>query len=188
MATAQKQAITLKGSVAIVTEFFGYSVNSILYQRGIYPPETFKKVSKYGLTMLVTTDTGLSEYLEQVLGQLSNFATDVNVPAVLFYFFVVVLLTSGRVCIFLKFISSQFLFVTLSFVTDVNVPVGVSLIISEPKSYELRIPTLYGRITCKTWEESDPKYIAKSEEVKLRSFTTKIHKVDAAVSYLAEDD
>jgi len=38
------------------------------------------------------------------------------------------------------------------------------------------------------WEESDPKYIAKSEEVKLRSFTTKIHKVDAAVSYLAEDD
>lgn len=47
-------------------------VCSILYQRGIYPPETFKKVSKYGLTMLVTTDTGLSDYLEQVLSQLSS--------------------------------------------------------------------------------------------------------------------
>ena len=40
MATAQatKSTITLKGSTAIVTEFFGYAVNSILYQRGIYPP------------------------------------------------------------------------------------------------------------------------------------------------------
>ena len=37
MATAQatKNNITLKGSTAIVTEFFGYAVNSILYQRGI---------------------------------------------------------------------------------------------------------------------------------------------------------
>jgi mitotic spindle assembly checkpoint protein MAD2 len=49
-------------------------VRSILYQRGIYPPESFKKVSKYGLTMLVTTDGGLSEYLENVLSQLSGAA------------------------------------------------------------------------------------------------------------------
>ena len=61
MATAQatKNNITLKGSTAIVTEFFGYAVNSILYQRGIYPPETFRRVSKYGLTMLVTSDDAL---------------------------------------------------------------------------------------------------------------------------------
>ena len=41
MATAQatKNNITLKGSTAIVTEFFGYAVNSILFQRGIYGPE-----------------------------------------------------------------------------------------------------------------------------------------------------
>ena len=37
-ATATKNEITIKGSVEIVTEFFGYAVNSILYQRGIYPP------------------------------------------------------------------------------------------------------------------------------------------------------
>ena len=57
-ATAQAQAtkseITLRGSTQIVTEFFGYSINTILYQRGIYPPETFARVAKYGLTMLVT--------------------------------------------------------------------------------------------------------------------------------------
>ena len=38
-----------QGSTEIVTEFFGYSINSILYQRGIYPPESFSRVSKYGL-------------------------------------------------------------------------------------------------------------------------------------------
>ena len=29
-----KSTITLKGSTDIVSEFFGYSINSILYQRG----------------------------------------------------------------------------------------------------------------------------------------------------------
>ena len=50
----------------------GYSINSILYQRGIYPPETFRRVNKYGLTMLVTTDDALNAYLENVLSQLSR--------------------------------------------------------------------------------------------------------------------
>lgn len=45
---------------------------SILYQRGIYPPETFNPVSKYGLSLLVTVDEGLKAYLAQVLSQLSG--------------------------------------------------------------------------------------------------------------------
>ena len=41
------------------------------------------------------------------------------------------------------------------------------------------------RLCCaaQAWEESDPRYIANSDEVKLRSFTTKVHRVDACVSY-----
>jgi len=38
------------------------------YQRGIYQPETFKRESKYGLTVLTTTDEGLLRYLKQVSG------------------------------------------------------------------------------------------------------------------------
>lgn len=45
---------------------------SILYQRGIYPPDTFSAVSQYGLSMLVTTDDGLKSYLANVLRQLSG--------------------------------------------------------------------------------------------------------------------
>merc|ERR1719249_389049 len=36
------------------------------------------------------------------------------------------------------------------------------------------------------WGESDPCYISNSEEVKLRSFSTAVHKVEAAVCYKAE--
>ena len=38
-----KNAVTLKGSAALVSEFFNYGINSILYQRGIYPPESFTR-------------------------------------------------------------------------------------------------------------------------------------------------
>ena len=50
----------------------GYSINSILYQRGIYPPECFRKVSKYGLAMMMTSDEGLDAYLQNVLKQLAG--------------------------------------------------------------------------------------------------------------------
>ena len=36
------------------------------------------------------------------------------------------------------------------------------------------------------WGESDPCFISNSEEVKLRSFSTAVHKVEAAVSYKAD--
>ena len=68
----QAIAISLKGSTDIVTEFFNFSINTILYQRGIYPPESFKKLPKYGLSMMVTTDEGLSAYLANINRQLDS--------------------------------------------------------------------------------------------------------------------
>lgn len=70
--TITSNVITLKGSTAIVKEFFNYSVNSILYQRGIYAPESFNRVKNYGLTMMVTTDETLSAYMNNILRQLEG--------------------------------------------------------------------------------------------------------------------
>lgn len=61
-------------------------------------------------------------------------------------------------------------------------------LLDEPCAFDLLVYTDTDVHVPAAWEESDPKYIARSEEVKLRSFTTKVHKVDASVSYLAEDD
>lgn len=53
-----------------------YGINSILYQRGVYPAETFTHVQKYGLTMLVTADAELKNYLNNVVGQLKGIWDD----------------------------------------------------------------------------------------------------------------
>jgi len=55
-----------------ISPLTGYSINSILYQRGIYPPDEFKVVKRYGLNMLVTTNVTLDLYLKNVLTQLSG--------------------------------------------------------------------------------------------------------------------
>ncbi|GAA6034378.1 hypothetical protein JCM8097_002695 [Rhodosporidiobolus ruineniae] len=75
MATKRKQSqtLSLKGSTKIVTEFFEYSVNSILYQRGVYPPEDFKQVKKYGLTLFTSADEALEQYVQNVMKQVQTW-------------------------------------------------------------------------------------------------------------------
>ena len=46
--------------------------DSVLYQRGIYPPEDFKVVKKYGLNVLVTTDDEVKSYIKRIMAQLSR--------------------------------------------------------------------------------------------------------------------
>ena len=53
-------------------QFLIVGVNSILYQRAIYPPESFKRVSQYGLPMMVTTDEKLNEYISNIMKQLNG--------------------------------------------------------------------------------------------------------------------
>ena len=54
-------------------------------------------------------------------------------------------------------------------------------------SFDLLVYTNADSSVPTNWEESDPRYINNSETVKLRSFTTTVHKVGAMVSYRMED-
>jgi mitotic spindle assembly checkpoint protein MAD2 len=38
----------------------------------VYPPESFKQVQHYGLTLMITTEEGLKDYLNNVLSQLES--------------------------------------------------------------------------------------------------------------------
>jgi mitotic spindle assembly checkpoint protein MAD2 len=58
-------------------------------------------------------------------------------------------------------------------------------LLEEPCSFDLLVYTGKETQVPNAWEESDPKYISNSEQVRLRSFTTKVHKVDAMVAYKA---
>jgi mitotic spindle assembly checkpoint protein MAD2 len=190
-----KNIITIKGSTEIVTEFFGYSINSILYQRGIYPPEDFTRVNKYGLTMLITKDEGLKTYLNNVLNQLSIWLSTGEVQKL------VLVITS---------VNSNEVLERWVFDIQTELPINGKTVEKPHKEIQSEIAAIIRQITASvtylplleesctfdllvytnidvhiplTWEESDPKYIINSQEVRLRSFTTKIHKVDTMVAY-----
>lgn len=59
-------------SLATVFARVGYSINSILFQRGVYDPDSFQIVKKYGMKLQTTKDEGLSSYLSKVLAQLAG--------------------------------------------------------------------------------------------------------------------
>lgn len=65
--------LSLKGSSKLVAEFFNYSINTILFQRGVYPAEDFTAVKKYGLNMLVSSDDQVKAYIKQIMGQLDKW-------------------------------------------------------------------------------------------------------------------
>ncbi len=56
-------------------------MRSILFQRGIYPPESFKAEKKYAVTLMVTKDEKLTAYVTAVLQQLSGVHINVSTSA-----------------------------------------------------------------------------------------------------------
>jgi len=65
--------LALKGSSKLVAEFFEYSINTILFQRGVYPAEDFTAVKKYGLNMLVSSDDQVKAYIKKIMSQLNKW-------------------------------------------------------------------------------------------------------------------
>lgn len=222
MATAQATAntrthLTLKGSTALVHEFFNYSVQSILYQRNIYPSDDFKTVKKYGLQMLVTTDDGLTEYLETAMGQLKVWLERGDVTRLVV---VIVEKDSGetreRWQFDVEVINTPLPEPTSSDPisegkadekkgkkTDAQVKAEIAAIIKqitasctflpvldEPCAFQILAYTNKDAEAPAEWIDSDARLIAEgqAEQVRLRSFSTHVHRVDAMVAYRREEE
>eukprot|EP00944_MAST-04C_sp_MAST-4C-sp1_P011825 g11825.t1 len=200
VATATSNEITLRGSTAIVTEFFGYSINSILYQRGIYPPETFERTQKYGLTMMVTSSPKLQDYLNRILGQLSQWLVNGELTKIVL---VICGQTSGETLERWTFNvetdkdtlnnnksqekSEKVIMSEIqAIIRQITASVSFLPLLQENCTFDMLIYTTNEAEIPTTWEETDPKFIANQQDVRLRSFTTKVHKVDAMVSYKGE--
>lgn len=80
-AQATKNCITLKGSAQIIAEYLKYGINSILFQRGIYPAETFESTQQYGLTILMSKDPKIEEFLKKVLEQTEGKFAKMGLPS-----------------------------------------------------------------------------------------------------------
>ncbi|EST04630.1 DNA-binding HORMA [Kalmanozyma brasiliensis GHG001] len=217
MATAQAQAatkthLTLKGSTALVHEFFNYSVQSILYQRSIYPSDDFKTVKKYGLQMLVTTDDGLVEYLESAMGQLKVWLERGDVTRLVvviveketgetrerWQFDVDVINTpvsegkegeaEGAKAV--KKTDAQVRAEIAAIIKQITASCTFLPVLEEPCAFQILAYTNRDAEAPAEWIDSDARLIAEgqAEQVRLRSFSTHVHRVDAMVAYRRDEE
>lgn len=71
--TSPLSKLALKGSSKIVSDYFEFAINNILFQRGIYPSEDFITIKKYDLPLLVTVDEEVKEYIQNIMKQVKKW-------------------------------------------------------------------------------------------------------------------
>ncbi|KAH9599478.1 HORMA domain [Trypanosoma melophagium] len=194
------QAITFKGSVAIVTEFLGFAIYSILYQRGVYPEEAFKSVTKYGVPLMVSTDKDLNAYLAEILQQIATWIAadkvrklvltvanaDDNVVVERWVFDIIVESVNGKNGN--KKSEEEIRCEIQAVIRQITSSVAYLPLLQKYCIFDLLLYTeLDAELPSGKWEISDPRFIPNSSEVKLRSFSTSFHRLNAAVTYREED-
>lgn len=207
-----KNNITLRGSTAIVTEFFGYAINSILYQRGIYPEDTFEPKKQYNLQIMVTKNKELRNYLNSILQQIQHWLLNGSIKKLVL---IIASIDNGEALerwLFNIETDKQFVNDKMNnnnlnkqkkgssktmkeiqneirgIIRQITSSVTFLPLLECPCSFDILVYTDKQCKIPKKWQESQPKYITNSEMVRLRSFNTNIHKVDAMVSYKVNDD
>lgn len=204
MATQQitENSITLKGSAQIVAEFFNYGINSILYQRGVYPSDSFRKTEKYGLKLLVTSDKKLESFLQTLLDQIQTWLSnkqcqriivvisDVATKNVLerWQFNVTTdeeIQEAGKVTSREKS-EKKIRQEICDVIRQITASVTFLPLLETACSFDVLIYTKKDADTPDGWGESGPCLIINGEEVKLRSFSTGVHSVETKVSYKSD--
>jgi mitotic spindle assembly checkpoint protein MAD2 len=186
------------------------SLTTVLFFQGIYMPETFKRESKYGLTVLTTTDDGLLKYLRSVQSQVTKWLLSSNIQRLVvvvkgtetletlerWQFNVTVeesldpenqdpnrksQVTGSKS---LKDIHNEI----QAIIRQITASVTFLPLLQESCTFDLLVYTDKEVNAPEKWADSDPCYIQNSSEVKLRSFTTSVHKVDSLVAYKDADE
>lgn len=207
--TTNKSPVQLKGSIDIVIEFFNYGINSILYQRGLYPSNSFIQREKYGLPLLVTTSPELKRYLDVVLNQMRKFLETKNVHKIV----IVILRIDTR-----EPVERWQFDVDLDKEHENNntentlverderkilkeIQEGIRGVIRQITASVTFLPTLEGshsfdillytdkdvELPNSEWSDTNAKLINNGQHVQLRGFTTHVHKVEPIVSYVNRD-
>ncbi|XP_015120721.1 mitotic spindle assembly checkpoint protein MAD2A [Diachasma alloeum] len=203
METQQKgKCITLKGSAELVKKYLLYGINSILYQRGIYPPETFEPAEHFGMAILMSTDEKIKNFMDTVLGQVEEWLlqrkihqvtlviTNVNTKEVLEKWDFKVAYEGdegdkgkGR----LPEVGTKDVQAIQKEIREVirQITGTVSFLplLDCLCSFDIFTYTVPDVGIPKEWDETQPVFIANGQEVQLRSFSTSIHKMDTVVSY-----
>ncbi|XP_075162294.1 mitotic arrest deficient 2 [Haematobia irritans] len=198
---ATKNCITLNGSAQIIAEYLKYGINSILFQRGIYPAESFSATQQYGLTILMSKDPKIEEFLQKVLEQteewlsknminkISMVITNAHTKEVLecWDFKMNAELGDGDTADPQKLTSSKELKRIQNEIRDVMRQISATVtylpLLDCICTFDVMIHTLQSCNIPESWDETGPAFIQNAQSVQLRSFSTGLHKVDTVVNY-----
>ncbi|KAF8168183.1 spindle assembly checkpoint protein [Crassisporium funariophilum] len=203
---ANRQAITLKGSTALVTEFFKYAVNTILFQREVYPSDDFHMVKKYGQTVLVTQDLALENYLDRILKQVQKWLLTGSVTQLVLAIISKDTRTPLERWVFdIKLVEptttepgesraskpeSEIQSEIRAILKQIISMVTYLPVIHEPTVFNILAYTSESAdVPAGEWVDTDPLAIeaSKSQQVKMRSFSTDVHRIEAMVAYRYEE-
>ena len=175
-------------------------------------PETFKRESKYGLTCLTTTDSGLLKYLDNIQKQVFTWLETGHIQRLVvvvngvdseqtlerwqFNVAVDTTTTKGTENAIpnqsaatnaeksVKQIHNEI----QAIIRQITASVTFLPLLQEPCTFDLLVYTDKDIAVPKKWADSDPCYIDDSAQVKLRSFTTSVHTIDSMVAYKQAED
>ncbi|KAJ7634233.1 spindle assembly checkpoint protein [Mycena polygramma] len=201
---ANRQAITLKGSTALVVEFFKYAVNTILFQREVYPSDDFHMVKKYGQVVLVTQDLALENYLEKILKQVQKWILTGSVTQLVLVILAKDTRTTLERWVFdIKLVEPPTDSTETTGKPEAEIQSEIRAILKQIVSMVTFLPVMQedkvfnilaytsdsADVPAGEWADTDPLAIeaSKSQQVKMRSFSTDVHRIEAMVAYRYEE-
>ncbi|KDQ06912.1 hypothetical protein BOTBODRAFT_140664 [Botryobasidium botryosum FD-172 SS1] len=195
-------SLKLQGSIDIALEYLRLAINSILFHRNVYPSEDFYLEKRFGLDLLLTINADVERYINRVLKQVKLWLEKGEISHVVL---VIVAQEGGAVL-------ERWSFDTHLVELGSEVPLKseqqmdseMAAVIKPILSCDGFLPTIeeptvfnilaYAREDEEAdpvppppgWEDTHAYGIeeGKSEEVRLKTLDTKLHKVGIAVSYL----
>ncbi|XP_061709838.1 mitotic spindle assembly checkpoint protein MAD2A [Cydia pomonella] len=201
-----KNSITLRGSAQIICEYLKYAINSVLFQRGLYPPETFKAEQQYGITLLMSEDAQIKSFLTNLLTQseewiikkkvskLSLVILNVANKEVLECWDFNVQYEDGDAALSKEkneTVSSKDLKKIQQEIRDVMLQVAATIsylpFLDCRCSFDVLVHAKTDCDVPEKWAEAEPVAIQNAQNVQFKAFSTGLNKVETVVSYKLVD-
>ncbi|XP_022121966.1 mitotic spindle assembly checkpoint protein MAD2A [Pieris rapae] len=197
-----KNCITLRGSAQILCEYLKFAINSVLFQRGLYPPETFKAEQQYGITLLLSEDPLIKDFLTNLLTQSEEWIVNKKVDKLS----LIILNVATKEVLECWDFNVQYEDGDVALSKEKNETVGskdLKKIKQEIRDVMLQIAAtisylpfldcrcsfdvlVHAKPDCdipEKWAEAKPVEITNAQNVQLKTFSTSLNKMETIVSY-----
>jgi mitotic spindle assembly checkpoint protein MAD2 len=165
----------------------------------VYPEDTFERKHEYDTVLQVTKDQKLKDYLANVLGQVESWAANGTLQQLVMVIAKVDTQESLERWVFNVETDKKAITETReksrkelrseigAIMRQITSSVTYLPLLEDRCSFDLLVYTDKGAETPITWENSDPRFVENSQQVKLRGFNTNIHRIEASVAYKMDE-